>query len=124
MCINWNAHAPLEWKIGALRNLVKRAKTVCSTTILLHQKVEHLKALFSGINEYPIKIVNRTVNQELYRTHRLQNTVINNGGTQKVQVMLPYNGTEGNKLLFKMKKHLNKSLPLEVKTTNREGNSN
>ena len=31
--INWNSHAPVEWKIGTLRNLVKRAKTVCSTTI-------------------------------------------------------------------------------------------
>ena len=31
--------------------------------------------------------------------------------------MLPYNGKQDNKLLSKMKKHLNKSLPTEVKTT-------
>ena len=31
--------------------------------------------------------------------------------------MLPYNGKQGNKLLSKIKKHLNKSLPSEVKTT-------
>lgn len=31
--------------------------------------------------------------------------------------MLPYNGKQGNKLLSKMKKHLNKSLPKDVKTT-------
>ena len=31
--------------------------------------------------------------------------------------MLPYNGKQGNKLLLKMKKHLKKSLPTEVKTT-------
>ena len=31
--------------------------------------------------------------------------------------MLPYNGKQGNKLLSKMKKHLKKSLPTEVKTT-------
>ena len=31
--------------------------------------------------------------------------------------MLPYNGKQGNKLLSKMKKHLNKSLPTAVKTT-------
>ena len=30
--------------------------------------------------------------------------------------MLPYNGKQGNKLLSKMKTHLNKSLPTEVKT--------
>ena len=59
---------------------------------------------------------NRTVNQELHRTHRLQNTVIINGGTQKVQIMLPYNEKQGNKLLSKMNKYLNKSLPTEVKT--------
>ena len=49
--INWNAHAPLVWKVGTLGNLVKRAKTVCSTTMLLHQEIEHLKAAFTGINE-------------------------------------------------------------------------
>ena len=31
--------------------------------------------------------------------------------------MLPYNGKQGNKLILKMKKHLNKFLPTEVKTT-------
>ena len=107
----------MEWKVGTLRNLVKRAKTVCSTTVLLHQEIEHLKAVFTGINEYSIKTVNRIINQELHQSQRLQNTVINNGGIQKVQIMLPYNGKQGHKLLSKMKKHLNKSLPTEVKTT-------
>ena len=107
----------MKWKVGTLRNLVKRAKTVCSTTVLLHQEIEHLKAVFTGINEYPIKTVNTTINQELHLSQRLQNTVINNEGIKKVQIMLLYNGTQGNKLLSKMKKHLNKSLPTEVKTT-------
>ena len=31
--------------------------------------------------------------------------------------MLPYNGKQGKKLLSKMKKHLKKSLPMEVKIT-------
>ena len=90
--INCNSHAPMDCKIGTLRNLVKRAKTVCSTTMLLHQDIEHLKAVFTGINEYPIKTVNRTVNQEFHRTNRLQERVITNGGVQKVEIMLPYNG--------------------------------
>ena len=83
----------------------------------MHQEIEHLKAVFTGINEYPIKIVNRTTYQELHQTHKLQITVINNGGTQKVQNMLPYNGKQGNKLLSKMQKHLSKFLPTKVKTT-------
>ena len=107
----------MEWKIKTLRNLVKRAKTVCSTTVLLHQEIEHLKVLFTGTKEYPIKTVKRIINQELYRSQRLQNTVINNGDIKKIQIMLPNNGKQGNKLLSKMKEHLSKSLPTEVKTT-------
>ena len=106
----------MEWKIGALRSLVKRTKTVCSTSVLLHQEIEHLKAIFTEINEYPIKTVNTIINQELHRSQRIQNTIINNEGIKKVQIMLPYNGKQGNKFLSEMKKHLNKSLPTEVKT--------
>ena len=62
-----------------------------------------------------IKVVSGTVNQELHRTHRLQNTVVTNGDTQKVRILLPYNGKQGNKL-SKMKRLLNKSLPTEIKT--------
>ena len=54
--------------------------------MLLHQEIEHLKAVFTGINEYPIKAVNIIINQELHQSHRLQNTVINNGGIKKVQI--------------------------------------
>ena len=106
----------MQWKVGTLRNLVKRAKTVCSITVLLHQEIEHLKAVFTEINEYHIKAVNTIINQELHRSQRLQNTIINNGGIKKVQIMLPYYGKQGKKLLSKMKKHLNKLLTTEVKT--------
>ena len=41
--INWNADAPLEWKMGTLTNPFKRAKIVRSTTILLQQAVKHFK---------------------------------------------------------------------------------
>ena len=83
----------------------------------LHQEIGHLKAVFTGINEYSIKTVKRTINEELHRTQRLGNTVIKNGGIKKVQIMLPYNGKQGNQLLSKMKKHLKKSLPAKVKAT-------
>ena len=84
--------------------------------MLLHQEIEYLKAGFTGSNEYPIKTVNRTINQEFHRYQKLQNTVINNGDIQKLQIMSPYNGNQVNKVLLKMKKHLNKSLPTQVKT--------
>ena len=86
----------MEWKIGTLRNLVKRAKTVCSTTMLLNQEIEHLKAVFTGINEYPIKTVNTIITQELHRSQKFQNTVMNNKGIKEVQIMLPCSGKQGN----------------------------
>ena len=120
----------MELKTGTLRNLVKQAKIAYSTTVLLHQGIEHLKVVFTGINEHPIKTVNRTVKQELHRTQRLQNTIITNESIQKVQIMLPYNGKQGNKLLDKVKKHLSNRYPLKlkqqlhIKVNNWERNSN
>ena len=91
-------------EIETLRNLVKWAEAVSSTTMLLHQERELLKAVFAAINEYSIKTVNGTVNKEFNRTNRSQKRVITNGGIQKVQIMLPYYGKPRYKLLSEMKK--------------------
>ena len=99
-------------EVGTLKNLVKQAKTVCCTTKLKHQKLEHLKAIFTEINEYP----NKTVSQDFHQTQRLNNTVIRNGDTRKFQLILPYNQKQGDKLLSKTKKNLTKSPPTEMKT--------
>ena len=104
----------MELQIGILRNLVKRAKTVCSTAMFLNQEIEYLKAVFTGMDECSIKRVNRTINQELHQTHRLEKTLINNGRIQKFRIMLSCNGKQGNKLLPKMKKYLKNSLPNEI----------
>ena len=66
LCINWNSYESVEWKIGTLRNIVKRAKTACFTTILLNQEIEYLKAVFTGISEYSFMTAIRTINQELH----------------------------------------------------------
>ena len=36
--INWYSHAPLQWKIGTVRNLITRAKSISSTEGLLNHK--------------------------------------------------------------------------------------
>ena len=33
--INWNSHAPMQWKIDTLKNLVKRSIIICSHQHLL-----------------------------------------------------------------------------------------
>ena len=40
--INWYSHAPLQWEIGILRNLITREKNISSTEDLLNHEIENL----------------------------------------------------------------------------------
>ena len=63
---NWNT-----------KNLVILANTVRSTTVLLQREIEHLKAVFTGINQNPVKTMNRMVNQEpQWRYTKSSNNII------------------------------------------------
>ena len=63
--INWNAHAPTEWKIGTLRNLIKRAKLICSDESLMNVEMKYLTKVFHEVNDYPMSIINSIAQQEL-----------------------------------------------------------
>ena len=39
--MNWNTHAPTDWKIGTLKTIIKRTKTICSNENLLKTEIEH-----------------------------------------------------------------------------------
>ena len=54
ICINWNTHVPTEWKIGTLRNLIKRAKLVCSGEDLVKEEMKYLANLFNEVTNYPM----------------------------------------------------------------------
>ena len=41
--MNWNIHAPTDWKIETLKTLIKLAKTLCSNENLLKTEIEHLR---------------------------------------------------------------------------------
>ena len=56
--INWNVHAPTEWKIGILRNLIKQAKIICSDESLEKEEMKYLTKVFHEVNDYPILIIN------------------------------------------------------------------
>ena len=74
--------------------------------------------------KHPPKTKKRTVHQELQHQDKSINTVLNNDFTQKVQIMLPYNGKQGNKVLSNIKKHLKKLLPNDVKRSVTYGSNN
>ena len=115
--INWYSHAPSQWKIGTLRNLIARAKNISSTEDLLNNEIEHLKTVFCEINDFPRKVVNDIIQQELLKSQGQQQDVINlQQNCKNLQLILPYGGKQGTQLTSKMKKQLKKVLPDNIKT--------
>ena len=56
--MNCNANAPSDRKIGTLKTLNKRAKTICSHGNWFKTEIEHLRKVFVERNSYPRHIVN------------------------------------------------------------------
>ena len=82
--MNWNSHAPMQWKIGTLKNLVKRSIIICSDQHLLQIELDHLRKVFVKINDYPSKTVENIINNELEKkknfdfTNKPQTNTTNN----------------------------------------------
>ena len=51
--VNWYSHSPQAWKIATLKNLVKRAFCISSTTIALETELEYLKYVSLHIINIP-----------------------------------------------------------------------
>ena len=118
--MNWNSHAPIQWKIGTLKNVVKRSIIICSDQRLLQKELDNLRKVFVQINDYPSKIVKSIIKNELEKenadiTNEPQTNTTDNSET-KLQLFLPFSGKQGTQLLSKMKRRLKKSIPSNVKT--------
>ena len=112
--IKWNAHAPTEWKIGTLRNLIKRAKLISSDESLVNEEMKYLTKVFHEVNDYPMSIINTIAQQELNDSQSKNRRAETNETSNKIQLILPYSGKQGKKLITKMKKHIRKTLPDNV----------
>ena len=62
--INYNAHAPTEGKIEIIRNLIKRAKFICSDESLVNEEMKYLTKVFHKINNSPMSIIYKITQQE------------------------------------------------------------
>ena len=65
--MNWNSHAPMQWKIGTLKNLVKISTIICFDQHLLRIELDHFRKVFVEINDYPSKAVENIIKNELDR---------------------------------------------------------
>ena len=115
--INWHSHDPSNWKIGTLRNLIKRAKSINSSELLFRNEISYLRHIFTEYNNFPLKVVNNIIDQELSQPAQQETTKPQSKATQQtLQLMVHYSGNRGHKLLSKMKKQLKKTLPDDVNT--------
>ena len=63
--INWNSHAPIQWKRGSLKSLIQRSISICSNEKLLEDELNYLRNVFIKVNYYPPKLVNSMIKIEL-----------------------------------------------------------
>ena len=132
--LNWKSFAPRPWKIGTLKGLIRRAFVICSTQQLQRKEVNFLKNVFTKINGYPSKVVNKVV-YEVKRTMTTENppsdvpsvpqqddprvsNLQEQGSAEPVYnpfICLPYKGQEGESIIKRFKDNLRTALPKNVK---------
>ena len=130
--MNWNSHSPQSWKIGTLKNLIRRAAMICSQPEDLQREINHLEKVFCETNEYPTSIVKRIIEEERSRRQQRQREetteppATNNQEEEEeeeeeekvIYVNLPYAGTNGENLLKKLRQDIEKkSRNLKIRVT-------
>lgn len=118
--MNWNSHSPRTWKIGTLRNLVRRAIMISSPS-KLQEELSHLRKVFTKNNNYPEQITNKIIDEEVEReeqsdTQRRKDDIADDPDeTELIQLNLPYGGKKGQHLMQKLQRNIEKGLKGKVR---------
>ena len=72
--INLHSHAPSNWKIGTLRNLMKREKSASSSELLLRNEISYLRHIFMEYYDFPLKVANDIIDKELSQRSQEETT--------------------------------------------------
>ena len=86
--INWHPHALLNWKTRTLRNLIKRARLVSSTKLFLRNEIDYIQQVFAESNDYPRKVVNHIIDQELLQPLEVGTVETKNYDTEQTDVTI------------------------------------
>ena len=129
--LNWSSFAPKPWKVGTLKGLIRRAFTICSTDELRKKEVSFLKKVFTKINGYPSRVVNKIVHevQDKMTAESLtpvnppvdvntNSSVPNDSSKEEVYnpfICLPYKGVKGEGIVKSFRNILKRALPNNVK---------
>ena len=134
--IHWEAFAPVSWKTGTLKGLIRRAFVICSTDESREKEISHLKRIFKELNGYPSQIIHdciQEVQRKFERNHPVQDGSSTPGDAAgaveeaartpgagvevevKPLISLPFKGKEGDKIIGQFRNALAKALPLGIK---------
>ena len=121
--IHWKSHAPKQWKIGTLTNMIRRSYEICSNDDELEKELAHLKNVFTTTNGYPknlvmcqMKKVKEQQQQQKSNNSSDEIEESNEDGDQKTLILkVPYAGEKGETLLKDMKRTLQQNLPDDIK---------
>ena len=125
--MNWNSYSPRAWKIGTLKNLIRRATMICSDTEDLEEEIQHLETVFCQINEYPINVVKKVIEEERSRQQQqseesstTESTTDESANEEEktIYINLPFAGPNGETLVRKMRQQIEgKSQNLKIRVT-------
>ena len=97
--MNNKSHAPIQWKIGALKNLVKKSITICFDQQLLQKELDYLRKVFVEKHDYPSETVKNIIRNELEKENVNINdepqTSTTDNSKIKLQLFLPFSVKQG-----------------------------
>ena len=109
MQLTWNSHAPMQWKWGSLKNLIKKSISICSNEKLLEDKLNCLRNVIIKVNNYLPKLSSSIIKIELEKTSSDQQEVPTNATSKQMQLVLPYAGKRSDNIRTinrQLRKHL------------------
>ena len=114
--MNWNSFAPEAWKKSTLKVLIQRAHMICNQPYLLECELDHLKTVFTKINNYPVGMVRRMM--EDVSTKIIDKTPpqqaeqhVATKEPKEALIVLPYAGLKGEQIGKEIKTVIRKMFP-------------
>ena len=111
--LHWQYVAPMTWKKGTLRTLIRRAYTVCSNDNLLQKELHHIETCFTEFCGCPKWLLKQTLdsfkNNNKNHNNNINNenhndTNLNRLSDKTVHTLkLPYKGDHGINLIKSIK---------------------
>ena len=80
----------------------------------MKEEIKYLTKVLHEVKGYPMSIINAITQQELNDSQSKNRRAETNEASNKIRLVLPYSGKQGNKSITKIKKHIRKTLPEKV----------